>query len=265
MIAAALPVALAVGLLIGTLGGGGSILTVPALVHLLGLTAQQATASSLVIVGVTSLVSLVPHARRGNARAGGGLAFAGLGTAGTVAGSALQAHLPGGTILMLFATLMLVAAGFMLARALRPTQRGQAAQTAVPMIRLRPWRIEWPRLARLVLSAGCVGLLTGVLGVGGGFILVPALSFALGQRVRIAIGTSLLVIAVNSATAVLTRLALGIFTVDWPVIALFTSVTVVGSLVGARLAGRLPERTQTAALGFALLAVGLYTVTSAVR
>lgn len=263
MTVAAVPVALAVGLVIGALGGGGAILTVPALVHLLGQTPHQATTSSLVIVGVTSLIALVPHAREGHVRVGQGVVFAVVATGGTVAGSTLSASVPDDTLLALFAVLMLLVAVLMARKALSRRRSTQESEPTLPMLTLRPLRCECPRVAKVFVTATVVGLLTGLLGVGGGFVLVPALVLALTLPMPTAVGTSLLVIALNSATALGTRVALAAPDIDWDVTAAFAALAVVGSLAGARLSGQISERAQTAAFAALLLAVGLYTAAGA--
>lgn len=126
------------------------------------------------------------------------------------------------------------------------------------MLSLRPWRCDCPRVLRVVVGASVVGLLTGFFGVGGGFVLVPALVLALGLPMPVAVGTSLLVIAINSAVALAARvLAFG--DLDWGVIAGFTAAAIVGSLVGGRVAGRVEPRVLQ--LGFAglVIAVAVYT------
>lgn len=255
----AAPVALVVGLVIGALGGGGAILTVPALVHLVGQSPHEATTSALVIVGTTSLIALVPHARRGNVRFGQGLTFGLVGTGGAVAGSALGARASDDVLLLLFTALMFVVAALMARRALSPSSSADPDEPAEPMLTLRPLTCACPRVVRVVVTATLVGLLTGLLGVGGGFVLVPALVLALSLPTPVAVGTSLLVIAVNSATALTARVATSAQTVDWPLLAAFTTIAVIGSLVGARLAGRLPARAQTSAFAALLVLVATYT------
>jgi uncharacterized membrane protein YfcA len=260
-----LPVGLLIGLSLGALGGGGSILTVPALVYLLGQDPRQATTSSLLIVGITSLIALLPHARRGNVRFGQGLAFGALGTAGSIAGSALATHVRPAVLLSAFAVLMLVVATLMLRRSLRRGAFDDAADatTTEPMLTLRPLTCACPRVAKVVVTATAVGLLTGFFGVGGGFALVPALVLALAFPMPVAVGTSLLVIAVNSATALGARAGSGM-SLDWGVILPFTAAAVAGSLVGGRVAARVAPRHLTRAFAVLLVAVALYTAARSV-
>ncbi|WP_406829901.1 sulfite exporter TauE/SafE family protein [Pedococcus sp. KACC 23699] len=256
-----LPLGLLIGLALGALGGGGSILTVPALVYLLGQDPRTATTSSLLIVGVTSLIAVAPHARARHVRVGQGLAFGALGTAGSFAGSALASHVAPQVLLTAFAALMLVVATLMLQRSLRRGARGDDLRdpTAEPVLTFRPLSCACPRLAKVVVTATAVGLLTGFFGVGGGFVLVPALVLALSFPMPVAVGTSLLVIAVNSATALTARITTSGPHLDWPLVAGFTGAAVVGSLLGGRLSSRVQPRALTAAFAVLLVAVALYT------
>jgi len=257
----AIPLGIAIGLSLGALGGGGSILTVPALVYVLGQDARTATTSSLVIVGLTSLLALVPHARAGRVRFTQGLLFGVLGTAGSLAGSALSGSVRPNTLLTAFAALMLLVAALMFRRA-RSARRelGLAIDPTVePMLTLRPFTCACPRVAKVVVTATAVGLLTGFFGVGGGFALVPALVLALGFPMPVAVGTSLLVIAVNSATALAARVGSGGGHLDWALIGVFTVAAVAGSLVGGKVAGRANPRHLTLAFAGLLVLVALYT------
>jgi uncharacterized membrane protein YfcA len=266
-----LPIGLLIGLSLGALGGGGSILTVPALVYLLGQDPRHATTNSLLIVGLTSLTALVPHARRGHVRVGQGLAFGALGTAGSLAGSALSARVPAAVLLSGFAVLLAVVAVLMLrrSRAARPGEAGPGGAGAAhastgPVLALRPWRCSCPRAAKVVVTATAVGLLTGFFGVGGGFVLVPALVLALSFPMTVAVGTSLLVIAVNSATALAARMSSGASGLHWGLVVTVTVAAVAGSLAGGRLAARLEPRHLTRAFGVLLLAVAVYTAARSV-
>lgn len=255
-----IPLGLAIGLTLGALGGGGAILTVPALVYLLGQEPRTATTSSLLIVGVTSLIALMPHARAGRVRVGQGLMFGALGTGGSFIGSLMAARVAPQVLLTAFTGLMLVVAVTMLRRSLRRgAEAGGEDLTSEPILTLRPLTCACPRLAKVVVTATGVGLLTGFFGVGGGFVLVPALVLALSFPMPVAVGTSLLVIGVNSATALATRVSTAGADLDWPLVAGFTAAAVVGSLVGGRLTSRLHPATLTRAFAVLLVAVALYT------
>ena len=257
------PLLLLVGLLIGVslgaLGGGGSILTVPALVYLVGQTPQDATTSSLLIVGAAALVAVVPHARRRNVRFGQGLTFGALGIVGSIVGSAASAQVRPAVLLTGFAALMMIVAVLMVRRSLnRQPLDTPAAAPHEPMIAFNPFRCTCPRVATLVATATVVGLLTGFFGVGGGFALVPALVLALSFPMPVAVGTSLMVIAVNSATALAARAGAGI-QIDWPVIGIFTAVAIAGTLFGSGLVTRLAPHHLTRAFAVLLTGVAVYT------
>lgn len=257
----AVPLGLAIGVALGALGGGGSILTVPALVYVLGQDPRTATTSSLVIVGLTSLIALGPHARARRVRFAEGAIFGALGTAGSLAGSALSRSVPSTSLLAAFAVLMLLVAAVMLHRARRPVVgAGPPAQPATgrsPTISgVASGRTH---LAKVVVAASAVGLLTGFFGVGGGFVLVPALVLTLRFSMPVAVGTSLLVIAINSATALAARIGDDGGGLDWWLIGVFTTAAVAGSLAGGRITSRVDPRHLTMAFAVLLVLVALYT------
>lgn len=284
MLALAIPVGLLIGLSLGALGGGGSILTVPALVYLLGQSPHEATTGSLVIVGVTSLAGMVAHWRSGRVRVVPGLVFGVLGVAGSYVGSRLSAGVDPYVLLVGFAVLMLVAAAAMLKRCdcvhlhLRrhvgeqehdgngPTTSaptGGGGATTLERVRLETQdaapRLDVARAVKVLVAATVVGLLTGFFGVGGGFVIVPALVIALGFPMPVAVGTSLLVISINSAVALASRLG-GDAHLDWPLLGLFTLAAIAGTVLGNRVASRVsPARLSLAFTGLLVL-VALYTM-----
>jgi uncharacterized membrane protein YfcA len=154
---------------------------------------------------------------------------------------------------------MLVVAALMFRR-VRRARSGAGGPELVsgPMLTLRPFTCTCRRVALVVLAATAVGLLAGFFGVGGGFALVPALVLALGFPMPTAVGTSLLVIAVNSGTALVARLGSGAAAIDWPLIGAFTAVAVLGSLLGERIAGRVHPRHLTIAFAALLVLVAVY-------
>lgn len=257
----ALPLGVVVGLVMGALGGGGSILTVPALVYLLGQDPLAATTSSLLIVGVTSVIAVIPQARTGRVRIAEGVLIGVLGTAGSVVGSRLSARVADDVLLGAFAALLLVVAALMLGRGEPPEAADEppaGRPTSDPVVRLRPLAVDWSRVAALLLTATSIGLLTGFFGVGGGFALVPALVLVLRFPVRVAVGTSLLVMTFNTATALAARAAHGLGHLDWTVVTLFTLTAVAGSLVGGRISARANPHHLTRAFGVLLLAIAVY-------
>lgn len=258
------PLGLAVGITLGALGGGGAILTVPILVYLLGQSPKAATAGSLIIVALTSLVGMLPHYRARRVRLVEGVTFGVLGVVGSVVGSKASASVPGHVLMSAFAVLMFVVAVLMTrkrrqqARADARAERDGTAGVGAPApLTLRDLRADRRAVLRVILAATGVGLLTGFFGVGGGFAVVPALVLALGFPMQTAVGTSLLVIVINSVTALGSRLSAGI-EVDWPLILLFSLFGAAGSLLGGRVAQKVDPRTLNLAFTLLLVAVGTY-------
>jgi uncharacterized membrane protein YfcA len=180
---AGIALAVLTGVSLGLLGGGGSILTVPILVYVIGVPAHEAIALSLLVVGTTSLSALVPHARRGSVRWKTGALFGATSMAGAYGAGKLAHLVPATILLLLFGTMMLVTAVAMM--------RGpRAAEHDAPEGPLR----ELP-IVKIVLEGLVVGSVTGLIGAGGGFLVVPALVLLGRLPMRAAIGTSLLVIA----------------------------------------------------------------------
>lgn len=264
MLLGALALGVLIGLSLGALGGGGSILTVPALVFVLGLTAQQATAGSLVIVGITAAIASVGHARVGNTRWGRGMTLALVGVPASILGSKLNRDVNPDVLLLAFAGLMVVAAVGMLLRAqpgpppATPDQ-SEAGSRSTVLRTCEQRTIAPPAIATAVriLAVGLgIGFLTGFLGVGGGFLIVPVLVVLLRYDMPVAVGTSLLVIALNSAVALIARLGHG--GLVWHVVVPFTLAAVAGSLGGKRLADRIDPASLTRAFAVLLLAVAAY-------
>ena len=252
-----------IGLSLGALGGGGSILTVPALMYGLGESAGQATTGSLLVVGMTSLVGAIAANRSGNVLLTRGLAFGAVAIGGAAAGAKASGLVPQPVLLAMFAALLLAVAAMMTARQMR-SRRGQSGVHLVisadaPIIELRPaLTCDCRRAIKVLASATVVGLLTGFLGVGGGFLVVPALVLALGLPMAYATGTSLVVITITSASALAVRAGSGIHPA-WGMVALLTSVAVAGGWAGARLAARTDTRRLQAAFTVLVLLVAAYT------
>ena len=247
MLVLTIPIGLLVGVTLGALGGGGSILTVPALVYLLGQDVRSATTGSLVIVGITTAIGMLPHLRAGRVRLGQGLVFGLLGVVGAYPASLLSVRVDPQVLLAAFAGLLLVVAGLMTRRRRSAARSGPAVEARTsPIVSLRPWSCDCRRATVLVLTAAGVGLLTGFFGVGGGFAAVPALVLALRLPMPVAVGTSLVVISVNSVTSLVARLGQDV-SLDWTVLGLFTVAAVTGSLLGSRVVTRVsPERLSLA-------------------
>ena len=239
-IALALAGGVLVGLLLGLVGGGGSILTVPILVYALGESAHLATGTALAIVGANALIGAWEHGKASRVRLPVGLIFGGIGIVSALAGSWLNHLAPERAVLVGFALLML------------------AAATAMARVRLRGRQpapevhITW----RVTLAGLGVGVLTGFFGVGGGFLIVPALVLVLGLPMRDAVGTSLVVIAINAAAALAGHLRYG--GIDLEVTVLFIIGGAVGSVLGSRLSGRLDEERLRQSFAGLVVLVALY-------
>ena len=238
------PLALVVGMVLGGLGGGGAILTVPILVYLLHQEPVHATAGSLIIVALASAVGIFAHLSKGNVRLKDGIVFGLVGIVGSFIGSKLSAAVAPEVLMTAFGLLMLLVAGLML----RKRAQGNGESEAEGRRRGPPV---------LVATATGVGFLTGFFGVGGGFAVVPALVLALNFSMPVAVGTSLVVIVVNSLTALGARAASGL-EIDWPLILVFGGVAAVGSLLGGQLAGRVDQRHLSLAFTVLLLVVAAY-------
>jgi uncharacterized protein len=239
-LAAALLLSGLIGVSLGLLGGGGSILAVPVLVYVARVDVHEAIGMSLAIVGATSLAGALFHARRGRVAYRAALLFGGAGMAGAPLGAQLTHRVAPPLLLLLFAALMLVVAALMLRGRGFAGPRSTAATA---------------RLGAVLATGFGVGLLTGFLGVGGGFLIVPALTLLTGLPMHEAVATSLLVIALNSAAGVVGHLGRG----GMPLgpTAAFTAVATLGALCGERLAGRLDPLRLRRAFGLFVLAVGL--------
>ncbi len=233
MLAVTIAAAVLIGVSLGMLGGGGSILTVPILVYLAGMAPKEAIATSLFVVAVTSAVGVVPHARAGRVRWRTGALFGAAGMAGAYAGGRLAQYIPGDWLLLGFGLMMAVTAVAML--------RGRHTTAG------RPVPHELP-VGRVLADGAAVGLVTGLVGAGGGFLVVPALALLGGLPMPAAVGTSLVVIAMKSSAGLLGYLHS--VQLDWPVALAVTGAAVVGSILGSRLVGRVHPDTLRKAFGW---------------
>lgn len=236
----ALLLAALVGVSLGLLGGGGSILTVPILTYVVGMEPREAIASSLFIVGATSAVSAIGHAKAGRVRWRTGLIFGGAGMAGAFAGGLLGGLIPGAVLMVLFALMMIVTATAMI--------RGRSNTSDAPA--------RTASAARVVTDGFAVGIATGLVGAGGGFLIVPALNLLGGLPMAVAVGTSLLVITMKSFAG-LGGYLLSV-SLDWPLLAAFTGTAIAASFLGVSLAGRLPERALRTGFGIFVLIMGVF-------
>lgn len=283
------PLGLLVGLSLGALGGGGSILAVPALVFGAGESTRAATSTSLLVVAVAALMGMGSHWRAGRVRMGAGLAFGAVGLGGNAVGTVLNRHVDPDLLLLAFSAVMVVAAGGMWRRSSRPeagcddaetpsehlavatppgdpapppTTAGVATATQAAEARSTTLRVDRADLPRILVAGTLVGLMTGFFGVGGGFVIVPALVLTLGFSMPEAVGTSLVVIAVNAFVAL--GLRAGSLDIAWGDALPFLVLAVVGTLVGERIAGRIPAATLSRGFVGLLVVVAAYTAGSSV-
>lgn len=258
-----------IGLSLGALGGGGSILAVPVLVYLLDQSASQATTGSLVVVGITSLIGAIAAHRAGNVLLGRGVVFGLVAIGGAVVGAEASNRVSEDVLLAAFAALMLLVGGMLAWRQLRHSRGGgprHAAGPALddPIITFSPtFACQCPRALKVLGTATVVGALTGFLGVGGGFLVVPALLLALALPMEYAAGTSLVVITITSAAALAVRSGSGAQP-DWAPVAVLTATSAAAAVAGARLAGRVDTGWLQTAFAVLVLGVAVYTATQAV-
>jgi uncharacterized membrane protein YfcA len=241
-----LAAAVLIGVTLGVLGGGGSILTVPILVYLAGLDAKHAIAMSLFVVGVTSAIGAIPHARAGRVRWRTALLFGATAMAGAYGGGRLAAFIPGGWLLAGFGVMMLA--------------------TAVAMLRERRDRPAGahhePPVLLVVTEGIVVGAVTGLVGAGGGFLVVPALVLLGGLPMAVAVGTSLVVIAVNALMALALRS--GGAPIDWTVVLPFVVAAAIGTVLGARLGRRYDAAALSRWFAVGLVVVAIHTMVTAI-
>ncbi|MFG1677436.1 sulfite exporter TauE/SafE family protein [Micromonospora sp. NPDC049282] len=236
--------AMLIGVSLGLLGGGGSILAVPLLVYVADLPAKEAIATSLLVVGATSAVGVLPHARAHRVRWRTGLVFGLAGMTGAYAGGRLAEFVPASVLLTAFALMMLATAAAMI-RGRRPAE-GRATP-------------HEPPVRRVILDGVVVGLVTGLVGAGGGFLVVPALALLGGLPMPVAVGTSLVVIAMKSFAGLAGYLSS--VQIDWGLAGAVTAAAIVGSLLGGRLAGRIPEDVLRKAFGWFVVVMGVFVLT----
>lgn len=219
-IAVALALGAIIGVLLGLLGGGGSILAVPALVFGLGLDLAQAIPISLLVIGAASLIGVIPKILQHQVKWRMAGVFAACGIPATFAGSAVGRLLPQSVVMIGFAAVMVVAGIRML------MDRGYTGTAC----EVGDSGIDWRRCAPRSIPAGAaVGLLTGLFGVGGGFLIIPALVLMLGLDMSVAVGTSLIIIVANSAAGLLSHLSGA--SIDWAITAAFAGTAIAASLI----------------------------------
>lgn len=236
------------GFALGIFGSGGGIVVVPALIYLLHLQPKEAIAMGLGIIAVTAVLSAWDHWRAGNVDLKAAASFGPLGVAGTFAGARVGAVVPVAFQLGLFAVVMYLAAYRMLRK---KTQDNSSTE-----------RSALARLALLSGAGGGVGLLAGIVGVGGGFLIVPALVLLAELPMKQAIGTSLAVVSLNSLSGFVGYA--GAVPIDYGIMAMFAGVTVVSSFTGARLARHWHADKLKQGFAWGLVAVATYIIAKSV-
>jgi uncharacterized membrane protein YfcA len=241
-----------VGGLLGLVGGGGSILAVPALVYGVGVPLAAAIPGSLVVVGASSAVAVLPRVRRGvNWRLA--LIIGAAGTATAYLGAAVNRILDQKVLLLAFSAIMIVAG-------LRMLRKNEAVggSCALPTGGVN-WRSCLPKA---IATGAVVGFLTGLLGVGGGFLIVPALALVLGLPMAMTVGTSLVIIVINSLAGLAAHL--GEMHFDWAVIGAFAVAAMAASLLAGRFGRRLPEHVLKRGFAGLVLLVAAYVAIQAI-
>ncbi len=241
---------LLVGGMLGGLGGGGAIVTVPAMVYLLDQSPRAATTGSLVVVGLSALAGVVSHRRSGQVRWRLAAELAMFGAPGAWAGAQLNRGVDEDLLMVAFSALMLLAAGALVADRADVGARGTTtSRAASPTV--------------LVLAAVLVGMVTGFFGVGGGFVVVPVLVLVGGLPMPTAVGTSLVVVALNTATSLAVRIDGP--PVDLGVVLPFALAAMTAAMLGRHVAERLPAHRLTAAFAAVLVLVAIGTAAQALH
>ena len=253
MALAAVPFGIGIGLSLGMLGGGGSVLAVPVLVYVLGQSVHQATTASLVIVTAGAVVGGLGHAREGHVCWRHAAAFTLAALPGVLAGTALGQAVSGTVLIAAFAPIMLAAAAATWRKANGRSDPGPIESSGLICPPLR--------LAQGLVAGLLVGAMTGFFGVGGGFLIVPTLAIALALSMRLAVGTSLMIITATSVMALIAHLAAG-RSLDLGLTAAMTAACVAGAVSGVRLAGRVPQRRLGADFAALVVVVASYLLVS---
>lgn len=261
-VAFAAVIGVGIGLVVGALGAGGGILSVPVLVFVLGMAPHDATGASLVVVGLTAIVALRHPAQQGNVRWREGLTFGAIAIVGAALASRLSLLVPERALMLSFGALLLIVA-IVMARRAYTTRLEENAKERGPTLAGQPSEPEpQPSRLALVLAASATGILTGFFGVGGGFLAVPMLVIALGLPMRAASGTSLLVMIMTSAAALLARIGTPTH-IDWPSVLIFAVGTVLGGMAGGPLSAKARPSSLTALFAVLLAGVGGLTLATA--
>lgn len=231
--------AILIGMSLGLLGGGGSILTVPILVYAMGMDAKLSIALSLAIVGATSLIGVYGHYKKQNVDLKIAMIFGPVAMVGTSVGAKLSQFLSGQTQLILFALIMIAASFFMIKG--RKETEGEQKKINYPLI---------------IIQAIIVGIITGLVGVGGGFLIVPALVLLTGIPMKKAVGTSLFIITLNCVSGFLSYLSM--FTIPWGFLLKFILFSGCGIFLGTYLVKFVSQQQLRRAFGVFLIVMGVF-------
>lgn len=234
-----LALAILIGISLGVLGGGGSILTVPILTYVADMDPKAAIAASLFVVGTTSAAGVLSHARAGRVRWRTGIVFGAAGMIGAYGGGWLAGYIPGKVLMVAFGIMMAATAFAMLRK-----PRELAARAG-----------ELP-VGKVIAEGVVVGIVTGIVGAGGGFLVVPALVLLGGLSMNTAVGTSLVVIAMKSFAGLAGHL--GHVDIDWGMTLAVTAMAVGGSVIGGKLAGRIPPAALRRGFGVFVIVMAIF-------
>jgi uncharacterized membrane protein YfcA len=251
--------AIVIGISLGLIGGGGSILTVPVLVYIMGIDPMLATAYSLFVVGSTSLVGAGTYMKKGLVNYKTAIVFAipsfiavfltrkflvpALPDPLFSIGESLVTKNIG---IMVFFGLIMLAASYSMIRS-KNDGAGDEKQAI---------KFNFPMIA---LEGSVVGLITGIVGAGGGFLIIPALVLLAKLPMKMAVGTSLVIIAAKSLIGFLGDLSTQ--TIDWPLLIMFTGLSIVGIFIGSALSRKINERVLKTGFGWFVLTMGIFIIT----
>lgn len=240
--------ALLVGFVLGLLGGGGSVLTVPILIYALHVPVKPAIATSLCVVGLVAFIGFLSHVRQRTVETKVALIFGPFAVVAAYAGARIARYIPGEIQLIGFALVGLAGSVMMF--------RGTFKRSTAPESAPYELEVNGRTVGLLAMQGIGVGLLTGLIGVGGGFLIVPALVLIEKLPMRLAVGTSLLVIAMNALSGFLGYA--GTVPIDWELVGWFTGIAGAGSILGTMLSKRVPQQQLRQVFGVLLIGVSLY-------
>ncbi|MFY9221022.1 MAG: sulfite exporter TauE/SafE family protein [Blastocatellia bacterium] len=232
----------AIGFSLGLIGGGGSIITVPVLVYVIGVSAHQAIAMSLAVVGMTSLIATFLHYKQKTVNLKIAALFGITGMMGAYFGSGLTYLFNSTSLLFIFGSVMLVISLVMLLKDQKDISQN----------------VSQNKLVKSIIAGLIVGLLTGFLGVGGGFLIVPALIFFAGLEIKNAIGTSLLIITINSLAGLIGHLQHVSF--DLRLTILITAIAALGTILGTKVAHQVSATALKSGFATFVLVVAIFLI-----